>query len=593
VPRIRDELLPDAHVRFLPATASYIDQADGVILGAFRSIAELKRYAPDKFAESTDPATGLSVPAAIGEEEIAKMLRYRPDRPDDFLPGRGKLERSALDSLKGDNRLVFCLTQIWKSCDRYPMGAYICCGGDSVVLHRGPWSATMEDGTEEPLEINLSQYLQLREGTQTKSGIALMTILGAFNEIRGAQLGAMFEHLDRFNSRKTFVPISSMAQPADLENPTSQYIPMNPGGEPVTEQVPEYPRMAVEVYDRAGDEADHASGLEAAAQGLEDPSVQSGTHAQTIITQVHAGLSELRENYIRGEIRTCRIILQLVRAFYTKPQQLTFDGKDGRTRQRRWNRADLGSTSDVQLRAATMTMMAPAAKLAFVNELIQNGMIPPEDARELMTNNLAKTLGWKDEPHRLRIKRQLADWDEGPPEGWVPPEPQKVVDPATGAATLQPAPDPALTAIFDNRLCDQLPDVAQVRLLELSRFMASTSYERWPPQWRTGVDMAFQQMQMIVAQAAARGRAAAAGRRPAESREDRPSELHPRRSQRDPRQRSGRRRSAGDRAVSLQLYAARSRARARAPHPRRPARRPVQEPERKAALRSEAAARLV
>lgn len=492
VPKIVDELLPAAQVRFIPATATYIDKAEAVIIGGFLSISEIKKLVgPEKWEAEMTP------------DRVASMLKYRPERIDDFLPGRGKMERTALEHLKGDNRLVFCLTEIWKSCDKYPLGCYICVAGAEVVLHADAWSAEMEDGTEEPLDIPLAQYLQFREGTQTKDGVALMTIMGPGNEIRGAMFATWLEYLDRLNRRKTFIPTSSIVRPNDLDNPDKTYVSVNPGGVPSTEEIPEYPKLAGDIHDRAGDDMDHASGLEAAAQGLEDPSVQSGKHAQTIITQVHAGLSELRENYIRAELRTCRIILQLVRAFYTKPQQLTFEGKDGRTRQRRWSRADLGDTKDVKLMPATMTMMSPAAKMQFVNELVAAGMLTPDEARELTASGLAKTLGWKDEPHRLRIKRQIADWEEGPPDGWVPAEPQKSVDPATGQATLVPGQDPAQMAIWEPRLCDELPEVSQVRLVELARFMASTAYERWPAPWRTGIDQEFQHMSGILQQQAA------------------------------------------------------------------------------------------
>lgn len=41
-----------------------------------------------------------------------------------------------------------------------------------------------------------------------------------------------------------------------------------------------------------------------------------------------------------------------------------------------------------------------------------------------------------------------------------------------------------------------MPDVATVRLSELKRFMASTRYTRWPPEWRVGVEQEFDHMKL-------------------------------------------------------------------------------------------------
>ena len=64
-----------------------------------------------------------------------------------------------------------------------------------------------------------------------------------------------------------------------------------------------------------------------------------------------------------------------------------------------------------------------------------------------------------------------------------------------GLAEVVP-PDPHLAAIFEPVAADELPNVAPVRLTELTRFMASTRYTRWPPEWRTGVDQEFQHMKL-------------------------------------------------------------------------------------------------
>jgi hypothetical protein len=65
----------------------------------------------------------------------------------------------------------------------------------------------------------------------------------------------------------------------------------------------------------------------------------------------------------------------------------------------------------------------------------------------------------------------------------------------TGQPVPVPPPvDPYLASIWEPLPTDELQDIATVRLGELKRFMASTRYTRWPPEWRLGVDQEFEHM---------------------------------------------------------------------------------------------------
>jgi hypothetical protein len=494
VPRIEEEIVTSRHVRFLPATAKNVWKAHGAMVGCYKSIAEIKKMFPDETANLT--------PTMWDD-----MVKYKPERSDDYLPGRGRGDKNALESMEGENRLVFIITLYYAECPAYPRGAHLVCAGESQTLYQKPWCQPMEDGSEECLLLPLAQYMQFKEGRDGQYGVGLMELLGPGNELRAAQLGAALEYLDQFLGRKTFLPTSSILTPEDLENPTARVLPMNPGGVPVAEEIPEYPAMSTELYQSIQTDMDHTSGLEQAAQGIEDPSVQSGRHARVIVAQIHAGLSEMRQNVERATVRGYRIMLQLVRAFYTKPQKLKWSGNDGRFMEKRWTRADLRSTKDVRLKPATLTMLAPATKIEYVQDLAQMGLIPPEEVRDLLSTSLAATTGWKDEPHRLRIRRQVAEWNEGPPANWQPPMPSPVMGPNNmpirgpdGQPQMQPPPpDP----IWQPVPADELPQVAQIRLIEMAKAMASQSYFRWPPEWRAGLEQEFMHMQMVVQQAMA------------------------------------------------------------------------------------------
>jgi hypothetical protein len=490
LPALEDELLPAPRVRFIPAMVEDLDRAAAVMLAGFKSISELKRMFPKKFKE-------------MPEDQLGAMTRYRPDRIDDFIPGRGKMERDSFESMQGDNRMVFCILKYCRFGEDYPEGAYLYIAGGQVVLHRQPWAATAEDGSREPLDPPIAAMHQLDEGREGPHRAALMEIVGPGNEQRAGLLATWFEYLDRFNRRKVFVPTNSIIDADDLENPTRTYLPINPGGEPTSEQVGEFPKMGVDLYDRAGADMNHDSGLEEAAQGLEDPSVRSAKHASTIVTQVQAGLSEMRQNAERFHVRSWTIVLQLVRAFFTKPQRMTWASEDGRFLEKRWSRADLGSTKDVRLKPASMSMMTPTVKLQYITEVAPLLGLAAEEIRDLLGSGLAATIGWKEDPARMRIRRQIAEWEDGPPAGWmpVPPLPPTVTgvdpmgQPQMGPPQLQ---DPVLLGIWQPVPADDLPPIAQVRLNELAKCMSSVTYLRWPPEWRMAVELEFQRAQGTV-----------------------------------------------------------------------------------------------
>ena len=71
-----------------------------------------------------------------------------------------------------------------------------------------------------------------------------------------------------------------------------------------------------------------------------------------------------------------------------------------------------------------------------------------------------------------------------------------------GMPAPAPLPDPAigqrLAQIFAPTPADSLPAVAEIRLGELMRLMCSTRYERWPVEWKAGVDQEFAKMQMVM-----------------------------------------------------------------------------------------------
>ena len=485
-PSIEREVLDGRHVRFLPAEAETLADAHGVLVASFVPVSKLRAMFPEAFEGMDDAA-------------IEKLKQY-PAKARCLLPGETRREREALMGLKGDASLLFVLRGWMAACGEYPDGAYVVlCGGEgsAKVLHRQPWAAQMQGVGKEPLDLPLAEVRQWRNE-------CVMDIAGPANELRGQQLSAILDHTDKVLNQKILLPIGSVVTDADLDS-DRRVLLYNPAGKPEPEQIEPLDQGVFQTYQLLDTEMQNDIGLSATAQGLEGGvgSGESGRAKFAIIGQAQVALAEPRFWMQRAYTRQCRIVLQLVRAFYTTPQRLRWVSPDGSYKEERWIGADLGGTRDVKLRAGSLSMLSPLSKTEQIIALAQAGIqMPPEELHAILANNVSALVALKEDPFRTRVRRQLAEWEEGPPEEWQPPQPEPQVvgvDPATGQPVVQMVapPDPILARLWAPVPADEVPHVALIRVQEIAKAMASETYERWDPAWRSAVDAEFQRMRQF------------------------------------------------------------------------------------------------
>jgi len=171
-------------------------------------------------------------------------------------------------------------------------------------------------------------------------------------------------------------------------------------------------------------------------------------------------------------------------------------------------------------------------KAQLANQYRAEGLLNPAEAEHVIEGNIGGVFGLQDNPHRLRVRRQIAQWQEGPPKGLgsngtqPSPMPQGVMPSAPGQPPTQPpngnpvapgvpptsggpmapaglglpaaAPPPnpfapLLAQIFAPGPQDDEPPIAMLRMFELGRALASTKFQRWPPAWGQGLVLAYQQ----------------------------------------------------------------------------------------------------
>lgn len=487
LPELRGRVLTGRNVRMIPHTAQGIDEAEGVQIAYFTTLSEIKRLYP----RATEN---------MSEEEEDDLLDFRPNRYEWLASSDELLAINQPPDERGE-RTVFCIVTIYRQGPRFEKGLYMATAGNGVVLERGPWVAEV-DGAEMPLPLPLTQHRQFQEGDDDPYAHGLMELLGPGNEVRAKVISDWMDHLSWQLNRKMFLPMHSNLRNEDFRLPAKTPIRILPGGEPKYEDVPTFPADAFRLVDFVTGEMQTASGLTDIAQGLESPQVQSGRHAQAIVSQVHAGLSDVRQNVIDAYLRACRIQLALIKGFFKRERRVSWVGEDGAYKERRWTGADLRGTSDVKLKHGTMTMLSPVAKAQLAEHFFTLGVIDRVELREMTSGNMGPLVGMQDDPHLTRIRRQIARWEEGPPEGWFPqyaqqpavgPNGEPQIDPQTGLPAMQQVqiPDPVLAGLFRGYPQDDLPYVAMIRLREISKAMSRSSFAVQPQEWQFGLVQEF------------------------------------------------------------------------------------------------------
>jgi len=467
LPKLQREILTGKHVRFIPSQVRDIEDADGMMVGAMVPYGTVKHIFP-KILE-------------LSEERRQEIVSARPMHSKDLLP-LGKQDRTS-DELTDDD-LVFVLTRYHRSNPDYPRGAHLIALGEDFLAHADEW---WDEENDKPLDIPIDQFKQMDE-EDNPYGIGMMELLGSGNEIRASILGTLLEHMARFSNRKVFVPFLSPVQAQQLQSPTGTYISSVAGQDPKVEEVPSFPNALTDFLEFTTTDMDDESTLQEVAQGLAPASVQSGRQAQQIVEQVHAALSGLHHNAGKGLIRGWMIKGQLVRAFYTVPQQISWVGADGAYKRKQWVGSDLTSAQHIRIKRGSFTMLQPTAKNAVASEIMQIGGMSMAEFLDITSSNVQGVTGLQNNIHRLRARRQISAWNDGPPEDWQPPEPQQ--DPETGEEI--PGEDPILANILNTLPPDIEPENAALRTYEFGKAISSTKFSLHPPQWQEGLLNAYQ-----------------------------------------------------------------------------------------------------
>lgn len=528
LPRLRPEVLTGEQVCLLPETCSGAGDAVGCILIRYTPLGKFKGEFRDKLA-------------GFSEDKFRQLCEWNPEdtkkgRPG-FVQGKNVAQNLGSSDKVPDTALVCTLSLYFTSHFAYPKGAYIVVANPAVlpVVHRQPWSGMVELGSEvnaegdvttdeEMLLLPIAQFRQIDDDVDDDPhGRGLVWKLGPPDEVRGEIVASWLDYLDTFLNPNVMLPMGSNLDGSDWNRRDGTILYFNPSGQPVQEEISPFPPDAKEFFDRATQAQDSASMLEEVAQGVDSPNINSGVQASYTIQQAHVNLAMIRANCADGQQRLWRIVTQLYRVFYTIPQILKYQGDDGSYKAREWSRADLGSTRDINIARGSFTQQSPEEKQAKLDQRYAAQLIDQEEYDRLSASNISPSLGFQDNPHRMRVRRQVSAWRDGPPADFADQYAkyqQQVAQYQTGAAQLQmadanaaqlaaandqqpppptdptqqlgPPPVDSFNPFGDVRPNDEEQDIARIRWLEIRREMSSTGFAKKPPEWQQYLVAAYQ-----------------------------------------------------------------------------------------------------
>jgi len=467
------------HVRFLPETCSGLHDAYGVIICKPMTLGALKSLSPD--TEWT-------------EETTRKVASFRPNGWEDTLPISMREDvaklRTETDGKISNDTLCFPLKLYIRETADYENGAYLLVAGDEV-LYRGPWGgvAAGPQGKDQwetfMLPVVPVRFMDDHQGDDPY-GDTLARILGPMDDILATQLASTIQFADRVNKPREYIPIGSIIQPEQMRRRDGRPILYNPeSGIPIIEQISQYPNVVQWVIQYMTEQMNTESGLGPQAQGMSTPSVRSNEQQQALIERSIINVAPTKRNADAAFVQLCKVLLQLMRVYYTTARRISYVGADGAYKEKAWSRADLRGTTDVRIRRGSGSMMPLSVKLTLAREELDLGMKAQDPLsylryQQTLAGRLDPILGMQQDPTVQRVRGQIEQWASGPPPELL----QQGDENAIGQAAI---------AIFSPLPVDDDPMRAQVRYRELSHAMETDNFKKHAAHqaWQQGFTQAW------------------------------------------------------------------------------------------------------
>jgi hypothetical protein len=520
-PKIMASAWERTHLRVFPEDKP-VHLAEKVIILGYCTIAEGKRRWVDV--------------ANMAPADLNALCDWTPQRFLVLLPpfqrARWKITdgREKEKAGSSDERIFFYYHILQRATPDYPKGADVVVTGakGGLVLSRELLASEVEvnkgQGKTKELRCREIPVVQVTPrgdpNGRDPSGLAFLEQFVGATENNATLAMGFAENIDKINHTPFAVPSTSPIEGWQVEDARAtgdMLIVTTKEDMPQQLETPQLPSAFFNMYELSDEAINSIAAQERAAQGSENSQERSGKALQIAISRNNVANTPMLTPVNNAVARWNRIKLELAMAYYTTPQLIRYEGEDGAYKQDEFSGVDFALVGKVSIKAGTGTMMPPGEKVNYLGNLRANAMIDDDETREAARPAFAKQLGLSPNPHEQYVERCLQAWLKGPPEGWMPPQPQ--IDPMTGQPAInpqtgQPAMAPASWTPFQPRPNDTEPRIAAIWMRKLSDAMSTVKYDRYrkeAPQWVA----LFDQQYMTARQAVALAQAAAQPKAPA------------------------------------------------------------------------------
>jgi hypothetical protein len=467
----------------------------------------------------------------MSEDQIRLLVKWKPEKWEQLVPESLRPKKGGEVAENGevhDGMILFWYHRFCRSDQAYMDGGEIAVNGagGGTILFRDTLrdDVELDDGTTVPIVRRppVSQFKGLNDVVGGDPyGLEPISLFGGANEVHAHLWLGLLEVMHKGLNPNTYIPSTSPITKEEFNRRDGEPLTiLVPEDKPVTEEPPHSPPEMLGIIDRIDHAINSLAGTNETTNGLDSSYAVSGEAKKVAINQAKVGLKQIWHNMVNGACYYWLICTELAQAKLTVPQQLQLaGGVDSAYKQRYFVGADLVGITKIAVEPGSASMMSATEKAQWLGLLQGQGWISKDQAAELARASLSDDLGIAPSPHEEAINREIADWVDGPPDGWeddyaanmqlkqqyeatmqqtVASIASTGLDPRSAQQqALQKIPPPQFKPLyspFTARPNDEDPAVALIKAQKLSRFMSSADYRAATPAWRAIYDDAYRTM---------------------------------------------------------------------------------------------------
>lgn len=401
-------------------------------------------FTKDWYDEDTRDSTGM--PGSISVEPVTPFHLYVPDTQEEDLENQpfvvhvlakdpewvkdtygksvapdatgssGVLEQRFLSAVGINNNIhknYVAVHEMWiKPCSRFPDGAVVTWAGEKILSIAESWPY---NHGEYPFE----KYEHIPTGRfYADSAIPdLIPLQKEYNRTRSQ----IIEAKNRMSKPQLLAPRGSV-DPSKITSEPGLIVFYTPGYQPPTplplQSIPSY---VIEELDRCQRDMDDISSQHEITKGRTPPGVTAATAIAYLQEEDDSKLANTIASLEEGVEKLGRHFLSHVQQFWDAQRTVEIMGNDGHWEQLMFGKADLRGNTDLRIEAGSATPRSRAAKQAFIMELADKGMIPPDRALKYL--DMAETGRLYEETmldtrHAQRENIRMRNGDQVQPNDW-------------------------------------------------------------------------------------------------------------------------------------------------------------------------------